>query len=426
MKNTRARVRLSRSCAMPSINPMGDASLFAPRFCVVNLGCKVNRVEADALTAALLSCGCKAVEAQDADLVIVNTCTVTGEAEKKARKAVRRALSDNAWARVVATGCAASLNPDEFLSLDPRVEVLDRSVLLAQAHDLTKGAQTLRVGDEFRTRVQVKVQDGCDHACTYCIVHTARGPARSEPFESICDEVRAYMQAGVKEIVLAGIDIGSYNWHGKTLATLLHALVDESMRACQPGEYPCRIRLSSIEPQSVDDDLISLLESADGVVCRHLHLPLQSGSTNVLNEMGRLYTAQDYLELVDRIRARVPSLSLSTDVIVGFPGETNEDFEKTCELSRTVRFSRMHIFPYSPRAGTPAATRADQVPAEVKTARAKILRAIAHELAQEDKAARAGTTELAVAQDGRAITESYHEVECPDHLNAGELFEYRF
>ena len=389
-------------------------------FHIVNLGCKVNRVEADTMQAALLGRGASPVAEEAADLVIVNTCTVTGEADKKARKAVRHALAVNPVAQVLVTGCAAAIDPETFRSMDPRVRVVakrDIEDLLAD----DGAAMLLRTGAGFNTRVGLKVQDGCDHACTYCIVHVARGAARSMPAASVIREARAHFDAGVKEVVLAGIDIGAYRDGDMRLPQLAERLLEQADAACGHGERPARIRISSIEPLNVDDALIDLLASSGGRVCRHLHVPLQSGSSKVLREMDRPYTAARFRSLVDDLRERVRGIALSTDVIVGFPGETEEDFAATCDLVRHAGFMRLHVFPYSRRGGTPAAERGDQVPPEVKRERAARLRAIGAELAAQDLAMRANTTELCLVEGATCLTESYHEIPAPPGSVAGGL-----
>lgn len=393
----------------------------APAFHVVNLGCKVNRVESDDFAAALLMQGAKSVEESAADLIIVNTCTVTGEAEKKTRKAVRGALRANDHARVIVTGCAAAISPDVFEAMDGRVQVVPKGSmagLLAPegaAFEPHGPAPLLRVGDEFPTRVGIKVQDGCNNACTYCIVHVARGRAWSRPADEIIAEVAGLARAGVHEIVLTGINLGSYGFEGMTLADLLRRLLD----ATDDG---VRFRISSVEPRDIHDDLIELMAQADGRICRHLHLPLQSGSPKVLKEMARPYKADYFKELVDRLYKAMPMLSLSTDVIVGFPGETEEDFQATLAMARYCRFSKMHIFRYSMREGTPAARRADQVDPVVKADRAKRLELLERELREKDRARRAGTTELALVEtNGAATTESYHELDAPEDARVGEL-----
>ena len=395
------------------------------RFHIVNLGCKVNRVEADTIRAALISQGSKPVEEEAADLIIVNTCTVTAEADKKARKAVHHALAVNPIAEVIVTGCAAAINADVFSRMDPRVRIVGKQEIeesFAQVEDSTR---LLRTGSGYNTRVGLKVQDGCDHACTYCIVHVARGRARSMPLESVASEARAYFEAGVKEIVLTGIDIGAYRDGDAKLPQLVGRLIAEADAINASDDYPARLRISSIEPMNVDDALIDILASSDGRVCRHLHVPLQSGSAKVLAEMDRPYTEGYFRELVAKLRERVPGIALSTDVIVGFPGESEEDFEATCRLVREAGFMRLHVFPYSMREGTPAAERKDQIHPEVKRDRAARLRALGQELAKLDRAKREGTTELCLVEGNMCLTESYHEVQAPEHAPVGRLMQLR-
>ncbi|MBO4352671.1 MAG: radical SAM protein, partial [Eggerthellaceae bacterium] len=224
-------------------------------FNVVNLGCKVNRVESDAVQAALRAAGGTLSSQEQADLIVVNTCTVTGEADKKARKAVRHALSCNPQALVVVTGCAVAIDEGAYAALGPNVRVVQRAELMTHMAELAKG-RALRMGDGFRTRVNVKVQDGCDHACTYCIVHVARGKATSVPFESIVRDVRGYLEHGAKEIVLAGIDLASYRDGDVRLAQLIGVLLEEADKACEPGGIPARVRASSIEPHTLDEALV--------------------------------------------------------------------------------------------------------------------------------------------------------------------------
>ena len=426
-------------------------------FSIVNLGCKVNRVESDAFAAGLLARGCVETDGA-ADVVVVNTCTVTGEAEKKTRKAVRRALRDNPTAQVVVTGCAAAIDADTYLSMDPARVHLAGKLEVDQLLDrlvgpLGHGAQVLAVGEGFHTRVGVKVQDGCNNACTYCIVHVARGRATSRNADDVRAECIALARAGVREIVLTGINLGSYRWvaegsaaagssseagevaaaaagrdaHAPALAAapaarpaplrldgLLRQLLADTADIHEPGEPACRFRISSIEPRDVSDGLIKLMAASDGRICRHLHLPLQAGSTKVLREMHRPYTAEQFGALVEKLYAAMPQLSLSTDIICGFPGETDDEFAETLNLARACRFTKIHVFPYSPRRGTPAAARADQVAPEVRSKRAARLRALADELREADRARRVGTVELALVEEsGVAMTESYYELPAP-------------
>lgn len=436
-------------------------------FAVVNLGCKVNRVESDDAAARLAACGVETPEAE-ADLIVVNTCTVTGEAEKKTRKAVRRALRANDRARVLVTGCAAAIDAAFYEALDHRVTVVGKAQLADAIRDWCEArpsqgsadepadpanapaarteepagspsgaareaspsseAPLLHIGSGFRTRVGVKVQDGCDNACTYCIVHVARGRATSRPADEVVRECAAYARAGAGEIVLTGINLGSYcdgerrDPSATRLAGLLRRLLDETADLHEPGAFPVRFRISSVEPRDVDDALIDLLAAADGRVCRHLHLPLQAGSSKVLREMARPYDAERFRALVERLYAAVPELALSTDIIAGFPGETDAEFQETLALARACRFAKIHAFPYSRRAGTPAAARADQVPAEVKAARAAALRALGDELRASERARRMGTVELALVEEGGvAMSESYFELPAPVGAPLGTL-----
>ena len=397
------------------------------KFSIVNLGCKVNRVESDSLALSYLNAGYDQTDVACADIVIVNTCTVTGEAERKTRKAVRRVLRESPAERILVTGCAAEISPEFFAELDPRVSVVSKHDILDQ-HVATVQAdfapeKLARVGGSFPTRVAVKVQDGCNHACSYCIVHVARGRAWSRPLEEIEHEVAALGRAGVKEIVLTGIDLGSYRVeeHGQAirLAGLLRRLL-----ACLDanGCGDVRLRVSSIEPKSLDEDFIDLLASAQGRICRHLHLPLQAGSNKVLREMYRPYKREEFLSLVATLKQRVPGISLTTDIIVGFPGETDEEFQETCELCREVGFSKLHVFRYSKREGTPAAARADQIAPEVKEERAKQLIALGEQLRLEFASGLVGREErIVVEQEGWGMTESYFKVNVSQSLKPGTL-----
>ena len=350
------------------------------KFQVVNLGCKVNRVESDDVAACFLSQGLEPASSHDADVVFVNTCTVTGEADKKARKAVRHALNSHPNARVVVSGCASAIDPGKFQEMDPtRVDVIGRAELAGFVQDIVAKSTTtnlelaniksddadrLRIGEGFNTRVNIKVQDGCDNACTYCIVHVARGKATSRNFSEVVSECVRYAQNGSREIVLAGINLGSYNHEGRTLPELLNELLSKTADLPDAAS-PVRFRISSIEPECIDDKLLRVIATANGRICRHLHLPLQAGSSKVLREMARRYSADQFKQLVDTIYRFVPTMSLSTDIIVGFPGETEEDFQATYDLIEKVGYHQVFTFIYSKREGTPAASIVDNTPKEV-------------------------------------------------------------
>lgn len=406
------------------------------KFHVINLGCKVNKVESDQLTALFLTRGAELSALDEADLVVINTCTVTGEADKKARKATRSALRHNCFAHVVVTGCASALHPSEFSDIDSRVQVIPKASLIKEldghyfSDELEHGTpdtgvslprRPQRVGEHFRTRVSIKIQDGCDHACTFCIVHVARGKATSRNAYDVIDEVLDYAQAGVREIVLTGINTGSYCYEGITLARLLEKLLELTADIHSSDQAPLRFRLSSVEPQNIDDELIELMAQHKGRICRHLHLPMQSGSTRILEAMERDYSIETYLDLVARLRSLMPSIALSTDVIVGFPGETDADFDATVHAIRAAQFCKLHVFPYSVRSGTPAAQMPHQVPEPLKRMRASILRALSEELFEADFNARIGTKELVLVENDTALTDSYHEIPRPLYSSKGDL-----
>lgn len=424
-----------------------------PQFHIHTLGCKVNRAESETIAAALIDAGWTQGEAKDADVAIVNTCTVTGEADTKNRKIIRALLKAGA-AHVVVTGCAINIAADHYAELgDVVVCEPDKSALPRTAQLLVQGeapkssgphaektsaacksepaqpafeqacllgtdAESMRLlnrtGKGFRTRVDVKIQDGCNNACTYCIVHVARGKARSIPASQVIGEVGSIANAGTREVVLVGIDLGAYDDSGLDLADLMEILLQRTGIG--------RLRISSIEPQSLKPSLVTALATSDGRICRHLHLCLQSGSTKVLDEMARHYTAEEFLDLVATLRAQVPSIALSTDVIVGFPGETDEDFAQTCKVIEQARFMRLHVFRYSRRAGTPAAARVDQIAPQVMAARAKTLRELGARLALEDMQQRLGAVEqVIVERPGIGTSESYHKVLVPADLAPGLL-----
>ena len=402
--------------------PLGHA----PRVAVSNLGCRVNRVELDAIAGELVAAGCELVDEESADLVVVNTCAVTGEAEAKARKAVRHAAALAQRPQVLATGCVASLFADELAALAENVEVepeKDRVAIRALSHflpdDLSHfaagagvGARTnaaecgtvnssavsvnpssasaaggvvpspfapLDIGESVapghaitptgRMRPGLKVQDGCDHRCTYCIVWKARGRARSLDAADVVSQVRALVSEGAREVVLTGIDLGRYESQGLDLAGLLDRVLDET----EVG----RVRLSSVEPAGVTPRLLRVMAASGGRVAEFLHVPLQAGCDGTLRRMGRPYTVAEYRAIVDRARVAVPHLALACDLIVGFPGETDEDFATSLETCREIGFAKMHVFRYSKRPGTPAADMSDQVAPEVMVERSRAMREMA-------------------------------------------------
>jgi threonylcarbamoyladenosine tRNA methylthiotransferase MtaB len=343
------------------------------------LGCKVNQYETEKIREALEGAGFETVPfSSAADAYVVNTCSVTSAADGKSRAAVRRALRSNPEAFVVVAGCYAELEPDAIRAIEgvdlvvPNAEkdAIAERIVARFANGLqvrgTASGTTCpgrsTIAPRTRTRAVVKVQDGCDQFCSYCIVPHARNQKSSRPIDEVLREISALAQFGYKEIVLTGIRLGSYGGE---------CGLPELIQAASKVEGIERIRLSSIEPWEVDDALLDAMDCPK--VCRHLHIPLQSGDDGILELMNRPYTAERYRQIVSMVRERIPGIGITTDVIVGFPGETDQAFEHTRALIEQIGFSRLHVFRYSARKGTPAALMPDQVSAEVKKLRAENL-----------------------------------------------------
>lgn len=378
-----------------------------PRVAFYTLGCKVNQYDTEAMIEAFRARGYDIVDFDsEADVYVVNTCTVTGRGSQKSRQAVRQARRRNAEAIVAVTGCYSQVAPEEAAAI-PGVDVVTGTQNRREIVDLVERAAAERrrpaadagatgepgaaraslvvVGDvmaarafddppigEFtgRTRATVKVQEGCNQFCSYCIIPYARGPMRSRDPESVRAEVARLAAAGYKEVVLTGIHLGAY---GAGLAEKINLAGLLRRLASVPDLV--RIRLSSIEPLEVTDELIATL-AENSKVCHHLHIPMQSGDASVLRRMNRHYTPEQYQEIVRRVTQALPDAAVTTDVMVGFPGETEENFLNTYALAGALGFAKMHIFQYSRRPGTPAAAMPDQIPNRVKEERAHRLAAL--------------------------------------------------
>lgn len=346
---------------------------------VKTLGCKVNQAESERVATSLLDCGIRIAPACQSSVIIVNTCSVTAEADRKARKAIRRALSSPSAPTVVVTGCLAALDPDGLSRLGDRVVVERDRERVAEMARTSLGVDTVesvtpdRSPIRSRARVAVKVQDGCAAGCAYCVVPLARGLPRSVERGAVLREVEALVSSGVAEVVLTGINLGQYRCAGATLSDLVRAVASTGVQ---------RLRLSSVEPLSLSDDLIETLASTPQL-CPHLHIPLQSGSDAVLLRMNRGYDSAEYTARVGRLREAVPEMAVTTDVMAGFPGETDADHMRTLAVVREVGFARLHVFRYSSRAGTAAARLPEQVDAASVGKRAAHLRAEDVRLRQE-------------------------------------------
>jgi threonylcarbamoyladenosine tRNA methylthiotransferase MtaB len=378
-------------------------------FAFVTFGCKVNQYESQALRERFSRKGLTEVGSGDgADLFVINTCTVTETATGEAMRTVRRLARRFPFAEITVTGCAADSHKQEFLGLPGvrRVVTHDEKASLCDDPRLSAGDTAPSIFDltisrfDRHTRAFLKVEDGCDLNCSFCIIPKVRGTAVSRPLESAVDEARRLVDHGYKEIVLTGVHLGSY---GKDVAqrSLLPDLVERllSVRGL------ARLRLSSIEANEISDPLIAIMAS-EPRFCPHLHLPLQSGDDDVLRAMRRRYNRRQYLAACERVAERVADPSFTADVIVGFPGETAEQFENTMDVCRRAGFSRIHIFPYSRRRGTDAALLPD-LPGRVKKERLRRLEALAAELTDRYASRFLGReVEVLVEEDG-GYTERY-------------------
>jgi threonylcarbamoyladenosine tRNA methylthiotransferase MtaB len=379
-----------------------------PSFAVKFLGCKVSQADAMLARRALLAAGHREAPESEAELHVVNTCCITSEAEAKSRHSIRRSL--RAAQRVYVTGCAANLDSEQFTAIDPRVSALtgtaedvaaelggcvdlEHDVLarerasaggpLASGGPIGSGGP---VAGPTRTRGFVKVQDGCDCHCAYCIIPTVRGSARSRPASAVLGEVRQRVAQGQPEMVMTGISVGDYRDPERGLE--LGELMMEVARV--PGVR--RVRLSSVEVIHVRDSLSRAL-SDEPRVCPHLHIPMQSGDDGVLRDMGRHYDCAEYLNIVDRLRRRVPQINVTTDVIVGFPTESESAFERTLAAVERAGISKVHTFSYSPRPGTVAADLGDRVAPEEKKRRSLAMRGRSEVRSRHRRTAKLGASE---------------------------------
>ena len=334
-------------------------------FHVTTLGCKVNQYEGQAIRERLAGLGLRETGLENRpDVIVVNTCTVTSRADGKSRKRVRRALLANPEAVLIVTGCAAVTDPERCRAIPGVTHVLTKAQM-TRIEDALRG-QTPAEGDVFEltvsrlaghTRAFLKIQDGCDAFCSYCIVPYARGRPRSRPLKDIGEEARRLADSGHREIVITGVHLGRYgkDLNGPTLCDAVREIL--KTRAVE------RLRLSSIEAAEITPELLAMFRE-DPRLCPHLHLPLQSGDDDTLRSMNRGYTAAEFLRVVERIRSVLDEPAVTADVMVGFPGETEARFRNTLQVCRDAAFTRTHVFRYSRRPGTPAADM-PQVPGRV-------------------------------------------------------------
>jgi len=346
------------------------------------LGCRLNEAELETWSSQFLQRGFALAEnAAAADLLILNTCSVTGEADRKSRQQIRRLCRDNPSSRMVVTGCYASLQADQVraeLGVDLVVPNTRKDDLVNQVIDSLSlepsGADDSAANSLFargRHRAFIKVQDGCRHRCSYCIVTLARGEERSRAVDEIVDEINRLHARGIGEAVITGVHVGGY---GSDIGSSLHALLSELL---ERTDIP-RLRLASVEPWDLPNRFFELFQ--DSRLMPHIHLPLQSGSDSVLRRMSRRCRTADFERLVERARSFDPLFNITTDIIVGFPGETHEEWRQTLHFVERIGFGRMHIFPFSPRAGTKAARLPNPVSADIRKARCRELRELEEEM----------------------------------------------
>lgn len=370
--------------------------------CFVTLGCKVNQTESEAMAQLFRNGGYQIVESGErTDVVVVNTCTVTNTGDSKSRQLIRRMIKAHPEAVVVVAGCYAQTSPGEVLQIEGVDLVLgtqDRGKILefiarvkkekkphnaVQAIENASDFEELPIlTEENRTRATLKIQEGCNNFCTYCIIPYARGPVRSRQPEKALAEAQKLIEAGYREIVLTGIHTGAYGEDFKVKG--LYADWDLARLIREMGSLPGlrRLRLSSIEPMEFTPELIEAIMTVP-VVCPHVHIPLQSGTDTILARMKRPYRTTEYAELLASLRREAPEIAITTDVIVGFPGETAEEHAESLDFIQQCHFAGIHIFPFSRREGTPAASYPHQLPNKVKQERSREMQQIAVHSKQE-------------------------------------------
>ena len=350
------------------------------RIAFTTLGCKINQFETDALQQDLLSRGNTVVPFDaEADVYVINTCSVTAKSDTQSRQLIRSAVRRGKSANVVVTGCYAAMRPEEIKKI-PGVGMVigNREKTLISDHIMSKTVTGERDNPPIskgvlnslhtRTRGFLKIQDGCNNRCSYCLVPLARGGSRSATPGEVLHEFKCLVDRGCPEVVLTGIHIGTYGSdleQGLSLTNMLQMLV--------PSRGRTRIRLSSIEPNEITQEMIDYLGQG---LCRHLHIPLQSGDDAILASMKRKYTSRFYEDLLENIAKQVPGVALGADIIVGYPGEGEKEFQKTLQMVERSPLTHLHVFSYSSRSGTPAAEMKDQVPEQIKKERSATLRGL--------------------------------------------------
>jgi len=404
------------------------------KFNIITFGCKVNQYESNMMKENMLSSNFFYTEdLSDANIIIVNTCSVTNVADKKCLKMIRRLKREYSNAILVVAGCSSQNKQSVYESLD--IDILignrDKSIIdklikeyietekkyVKFYNDRNLDFEDMYISDYNHTRAFIKIEDGCDNFCSYCIIPYVRGSVRSKDFDKVIKEAEELAKHGHKEIVLTGIHTGHYLNNGYDLTDLINELskIDDIKR----------IRISSIEITELNDKFLDMLKNNDKV-CDHLHIPLQAGSDEILKRMNRKYDLAYYEEKIKKIRSIRPDISISTDIIVGFPYETEELFLNTLEFSKKIKFSKIHVFPYSVRVGTAAANMKEQVDEVVKKMRVKRLMAVSHML-EVDYYNKFKDKELDILIEtcdnnvSEGHTSNYLLVSVPENIKVGEI-----
>ena len=404
------------------------------KFNIITFGCKVNQYESNMMKESMLSSNFFYTEdLNDANIIIVNTCSVTNVADKKCLKMIRRLKREYSNAILVVAGCSSQNKQSVYESLDIGILIgnRDKSIIdklikeyietekkyVKFYNDRNLDFEDMYISDYNHTRAFIKIEDGCDNFCSYCIIPYVRGSVRSKDFDKVIKEAKELAKHGHKEIVLTGIHTGHYLNNGYDLTDLINELskIDDIKR----------IRISSIEVTELNDKFLDMLKNNDKV-CDHLHIPLQAGSDEILKRMNRKYDLAYYEEKIKKIRSIRPDISISTDIIVGFPYETEELFLNTLEFSKKIKFSKIHVFPYSVRVGTAAANMEEQVDEVVKKMRVKRLMAVSHML-EVDYFNKFKDKELDILIEtcdnnvSEGHTSNYLLVSVPENIKVGEI-----
>jgi threonylcarbamoyladenosine tRNA methylthiotransferase MtaB len=394
------------------------------RYAIVTFGCRVNQADSFQIEEQLIAAGGFASAPDEADLVVVNTCSVTSSADQGTRQIVRKIARENPTARIVVTGCYATRRPGEVAALPGVVQIVsnDRKDWFAEEIGLTtaqrfadgEGACGAEIapGLAGRTAFTLRVQTGCDQACSYCIIPSTRGVGRSKPLQEVLSEIARVRTAGYREIAITGVHLGSYGRDRADGSSLLDLL-----KAVERYAPDMRFRVSSLEPMDCSDEIVDLV-AASPCIAPHFHLPLQHASDPMLVAMRRPYTLAYYRRLVDRIRRDIPHASIGTDIIVGFPGETDDDFAVLADYLRDAPVTHVHVFPYSDRPGTVAAALPTRVHGSIVRERASMVRGLGRELNHRFHRAQDGSIRpgLTIEDGSLVVTDNYLKVRIPPGL----------